>query len=421
MDMAEQFKEEKMKQGFMLATLVSTVAGTFITGINLYDRVNEKRRQRKLDKGQNKKIKDLEKRLNDAQNGNQGGGNSNNNSQDKKDDGDQGNDQRQPQPRNIGNDLRDSLEYGGPTVQREFDHHYAHMGPRFAKGDLLAQTQLQGQVITLQGSVIKLLEEALFSGNPIDINKLYNASEFAREGSIRALRDQYQRLQQALPVQRRPIGPVRRISSTPTLRAAAAPSSTTGTTSTDSMASTSSISSDLGWSSSARTSTGRPPQTKALALAFHKGGPLFCPYAEDLQRARRPTDVNPDPCPACGAMLGITTEAGHRSWKIDKEVVVRERRISRGGPSHHPGAPDEFVKRFEDRTYLLTTRFLVKCHREGAGYACYLCFKHRERDTLCKGVESLVGHVSDKHSIREYESDPDIRDVTRPAQYLLEN
>ncbi|KAG7288417.1 hypothetical protein NEMBOFW57_004767 [Staphylotrichum longicolle] len=58
---------------------------------------------------------------------------------------------------------------------------------------VIAQTQIQSQIILLQGSVIKLLEEALLTGSLPDINRLYNTSEFAREGSIRALRDQYQR------------------------------------------------------------------------------------------------------------------------------------------------------------------------------------------------------------------------------------
>ncbi len=82
---------------------------------------------------------------------------------------------------------------------------------------MIAQTQLQSQIITLQSTVIKILEEALYTGQIPDIKRLLNASEFAREGSVRALRDQYQRMLQATPA-KRPIGPVRRISSTPTLR-----------------------------------------------------------------------------------------------------------------------------------------------------------------------------------------------------------
>lgn len=109
-----------LQQGFILATLISTVAGTFITGINLYDRLIEQRRQRKLDRGQNRRIKELEQRLNEAEaekariaNGRGG--------EKKDDDGDRG--------------VRDSLAKGGPMVQREYDRLYADLGPRFAHGD----------------------------------------------------------------------------------------------------------------------------------------------------------------------------------------------------------------------------------------------------------------------------------------------
>lgn len=64
---------------------------------------------------------------------------------------------------------------------------------------MVAQNQIQSQIILLQGTVIKLLEEALLTGTIPDINRLYNTSEFAREGSIRALHDQYQRLLESRP------------------------------------------------------------------------------------------------------------------------------------------------------------------------------------------------------------------------------
>jgi hypothetical protein len=285
--------------------------------------------------------------------------------------------------------LRDSLEYSGPVVRREFDRHYSTIGPRFAEGDckwsrelgfihlltiallVVAQTQLQSQIITLQGTVIKLLEEALITGRPPDINSLYNASEFAREGSIKALRDQYQRLLQAAPL-RRPIGPVRRTSSTPTLRE------------------------DVGWEC-------RPPQ-KALTFYSRNDDPLFCPYAVELQRTTRPLGEEfaaggKCACPSCGGVVAV--EAG-RAWRIEKEVL-RERVLTDG--------EKELVEVVEARTYMLTNRFIVKCHREGAGFACYLCYKYRKNDTLCKGMETFVGHIIEQHGVGEYERDPDIKEA----------
>ncbi|KAL2148454.1 hypothetical protein VTH82DRAFT_2374 [Thermothelomyces myriococcoides] len=179
MDCAEMINEKKLRQGFVLATLVSTVAGTFITSINLYDRLIEQRRQKKLDRGQNKKIKALEQRLNEAE--------------EEKKRIKNGEDNAAPGG-STDDGLRNTLQQSGKMVQNEYDRHFANLGTRFAQGDLVAQTQIQSQIILLQGSVIKLLEEALLTGKMPDINRLYNISEFARDGSIRALRDQYQRL-----------------------------------------------------------------------------------------------------------------------------------------------------------------------------------------------------------------------------------
>jgi len=233
---------------------------------------------------------------------------------------------------------------------------------------VIAQTQLQSQIITLQGTVIKLLEEALTTGRPPNVNSLYNASEFAREGTVRALQDQYQRLLQAAPLQR-PVGPVRRTSSTPTLREGSE------------------------WG----------PRRPQKAITLDKSGPLFCPYAEELQRTDRLLDVNfsedgSRECPACQSFIPI--EPG-RSWRVDKELV--HERVSKGPHER------EIVEYYELRTYLLSNRFIVKCHREGAGYACYLCYRNRDSDTLCKGMKGLADHVMDQHSIEELEKDPDIQ------------
>jgi hypothetical protein len=95
----------------------------------------------------------------------------------------------------------------------------------------------------------------------------------------------------------------------------------------------------------------------------------------------------------------IPVKAG-RSLTLEKEVI--RDRINRD---------DETFEVVEDWTFLLSNRFIVKCHREGGGYACYLCYRRRGIDTLCRGMESLVNHVMDKHDIAEYESDPDIRET----------
>ncbi|KAH8887128.1 hypothetical protein GQ53DRAFT_693458 [Thozetella sp. PMI_491] len=348
MNYANMIEEKSLKKGFIIATLISTIIGTFTTGINLYDRVSEKRKQANTDRGQDDKINALEKRLNDSENARKGRG------------------QR-------GEDLRDSLEAGGPLIRREYDRDYGRLGARFAEGDLLTQTQLQSQIITLQSTVIKMLEEALFTGKIPDVKKLYNASEFAREGSIRALRDQYQRLLLAAPV-KRPIGPVRRISSTPTLRDHPAEPD--------------------------------PYLQFQAVVPFSKNGPLFCRYAEDLQQTRQPldntfADGRSGTCPDCAAVIPL--QPG-RAWKIYKEIA--QDRVTRDGVRMR-----EVV---DEVPFVLTNRFIIKCHREAAGFACVLCYRHRDKDTLCETMEDLANHVLKKHDIREYDPDPDIKEVDRP-------
>ena len=72
-------------------------------------------------------------------------------------------------------------------------------------------------------------------------------------------------------------------------------------------------------------------------------------------------------------------------------------------------ACDEVV---EERTFLLGNRFAIKCHREKAGFACVLCYRYRDRDTICESINGLVKHIWQKHDIAEYESDKDIREVS---------
>ncbi|AEO55791.1 hypothetical protein MYCTH_2124742 [Thermothelomyces thermophilus ATCC 42464] len=42
--------------------------------------------------------------------------------------------------------LRTTLQQSGKMVQNEYDRHFANLGPRFAQGDLVAQTQIQSQI-----------------------------------------------------------------------------------------------------------------------------------------------------------------------------------------------------------------------------------------------------------------------------------
>ncbi|KAK4226042.1 hypothetical protein QBC38DRAFT_241159 [Podospora fimiseda] len=394
MDAANMIKEEKLKKGFMLATLASTIAGTFITSINLYDRVVDQRRQHKMDRSQNKKIKELEGRLTEAAEEKrriQEAKEQEKRSKKKRRDHDSDSDSSSESDHDR--DLRRSLERGGSSIQREFDRYMRNMGSKFAQGDLIAQTQLQSQIIILQSSVIQILEEALLTGNPPDISRLYNTSEFAREGSIRALQDQYHRMilqkQQHHPGSSsssrrglRPNAPIRRISSTPSLRG-----------------------SDAG-----REQQKYLPPPPPVAAST----PLFCQYAQDLQNSS--SCQLKHQCPACHVILDNPSEPPS-SWRIEKRVIPRSRDrspSSRRGSSTH----DEDYGVIT-RSFILTPRFMAKCHRQGpgSGYACFLCVCHRDRDTICRSEEGLVNHIASKHGVSEYLDDRDIKEAAKSLPY----
>lgn len=114
MNYSNMIEEKNLKKTFIVATLVSTIMGTFITGINLFERVGEKRDQKKRDKGQDEKLKELEAKVLETEKREKEGG--------------RGGGRRQQ-------DLHHSLEDGGPMIRREYDRNYARLGPRFAEGD----------------------------------------------------------------------------------------------------------------------------------------------------------------------------------------------------------------------------------------------------------------------------------------------
>ena len=239
------------------------------------------------------------------------------------------------------------------------------------------------------------------------MNKLYNASEFAREGSVRALRDQYQRMLQAVPL-RRPIGPVRRISSTPALST----QSVAGKSVARSMAKSRGRNERVTEIREERDEpNGREEvvengesvalDTTSATHMFDASGPLFCKYAMELQDTGAPLDISfaqggSHACPVCGTRIGV--QPG-RAWRIDKELVHEKRASGK--------FEDEFI---EERTYFINNRFIVKCHREGAGFACILCFRYRDADTLCESAQRFVNHIWKKHSVAEYDADPDIEE-----------
>jgi len=63
------------------------------------------------------------------------------------------------------------------------------------------------------------------------------------------------------------------------------------------------------------------------------------------------------------------------------------------------------------RVFLVNNRFVVKCHREGAGFACVLCARFRESDTVCREVGALMEHLWKDHTAEELEKDDDVFEI----------
>lgn len=101
-----------MQKTFILATLVSTIIGTFTTGLGLYERVGQKRKQKKTDGAQDAKIKELEAEVKKNQ--------------------ERGKDN---QKKITDGNVQQSLGESGPMIRREYDRDFARLGDGFARGD----------------------------------------------------------------------------------------------------------------------------------------------------------------------------------------------------------------------------------------------------------------------------------------------
>lgn len=58
--------------------------------------------------------------------------------------------------------------------------------------------------------------------------------------------------------------------------------------------------------------------------------------------------------------------------------------------------------------FLVRNEFVVKCHRVDGGFACALCARWGEADTICRDVGDLMEHLWREHEIGDLERDEDI-------------
>ena len=96
----------------------------------------------------------------------------------------------------------------------------------------------------------------------------------------------------------------------------------------------------------------------------------------------------------------LLLELKGRAWKITKTIVLETKRMEEY---------DEEV--VEDRIFLIRNRYVIKCHRQYGGFACVLCARNRDVDTVCESAEGLVRHVWQRHEAEEYEKEVDIISV----------
>ncbi|SPJ79119.1 uncharacterized protein FTOL_07510 [Fusarium torulosum] len=175
MNYSNMIEEKNLKKTFIIATLCSTLVGTFTSSMGLWDRVKEKRKQSKRDTTQDEEIKKLKAQVEE-------------NSKYK---------DRASERSRVSDEVEASFERSGALINREFEDGYQRYGRRFAIGDVVTENKLQAQVIALQQTVINVLQDALYNGRQLDradMARLIAASDAARDGSLGALRQQRQRL-----------------------------------------------------------------------------------------------------------------------------------------------------------------------------------------------------------------------------------
>ncbi|KAI0904107.1 hypothetical protein F4823DRAFT_234092 [Ustulina deusta] len=334
--LAGMIEEKRLKSTFVIASLCSTLINTFTASINLWDRVSERRKQKKKDSKQDDEIRKLKEQIAQTDGHKQ-----------KR----EADDHRCAYDRGTGDDdgeaLSRSLERSEVLVRREYNDGAGRLGKRFAVGDLITENQLQAQIITLQRTVIDVLQEALLNRRLLsrgDVQRLIAASLAARNGSLNALRQQYQRLSfEAYPQPR-------------------------------SLSDRSRYSPDV-------------------------GAELFCKYSLTLQNIPGlPLSLSFAPggdghCPSCGVQLDPETPDTY--WHIGKRAAA-----------NRPGGDGDSMKEYH---FDLGQRFIVKCHTKGGEYACVLCRKHGEVDVVCRSVPTLVNHVSKEHTIWELDTEPDLK------------
>ncbi|KAF2235259.1 hypothetical protein EV356DRAFT_523238 [Viridothelium virens] len=399
MNYANMIEEKNLKKTFIIATLVSTLIGTFASSHNLYERLREKHQQEKRDEGQNQEIKKLKDEIDQMKKGKKG-----------KDDDSSGSSSEDDRPRRrrsksrrrSRDNLLEYLDRSPALIRREYDQGYDRWGQRFASGDVVTENQLQAQIISLQQTVIQVLQDALENGRRLrrtDIDRLVQASQSAQHNSVDALRSQYHRYQHSGGGLRLENGGSSSSSQHHRRQRSLPPPKLRQITDTATRGGT------VATAVASRALTASHPAASPAA-AVHDVS-IFCPYSLDLQQQpRKNLNIAFAPgggsrCPVCEVRIPVD---GEEEWTIGKRK--RSLVAAGAGADGRGGREGEVV--VEHCEFHVTARFVVKCHTESGEYACVLCSENRGVDLLCADPEALVAHVGRKHKIGEYEREIDL-------------
>jgi hypothetical protein len=280
---------------------------------------------------------------------------------------------------------------------------------------VVTQNQLQTQIIQLQQTLLGIHQDYMLStylspsSSHSHLARLIQTTRSARLASIQALHMQYQRMLPplqspepfpvipgAFPL---PSGPMHRHDSV-TRRPSSRPRSRSRSESPKRRKDPGEITIQpypLPHPKDPEEITIQPyplPRPKPSPQPHQHGNKLFCIYARDLQHhARLPLTDNYKPggnnmCPYCHSH--ISTRPG-KAW----EIILHGRHEDR----------------HRRRVFLVKNRFVIKSHREGAGFACVLCATFKESDTVCREVGALMEHLWKDHTCEELEKDDDIFEV----------
>ena len=264
---------------------------------------------------------------------------------------------------------------------------------------VMAQTQLQSQIIQLQQTLLNIHQDLLLStylapsSSHSHLVRLIQTTRSARAASIQALNMQYQRMLPPIPP-REPHG-----------MPGTFPLPSTGDHDHEDRRRprprrrrSNSSSSDSSCHSKTRRPILKPrPPPKPAPKPSPPENKLFCVYARDLQHDTHLPLVDNykaggnGMCPFCHAH--IATRPG-KAWEI----------IADGGKNF-----DEYTKTLS-RTFRVDNRFVIKSHREHGGFACIFCARFRKSDTVCRDIGALMEHLWRDHTGAELEKDEDVRE-----------